>query len=115
MQRFRDKNDLMLWLENNVPRKAIEYAMVDGKIELLGAFKCVVDSGNPCWIIKVTSKRGLSWNIVITPSIFTHKYYVYTVKKVPWKYWWGDSFNKELFCGDRPEVYKKLRAKHSEG
>ncbi|KKK58570.1 hypothetical protein LCGC14_3043070, partial [marine sediment metagenome] len=55
----------MLWLEDNVPRKAIEYAMVDGKIELLGAFSNISDGSNPGWIVKVTSKRGLSWNIVI--------------------------------------------------
>lgn len=105
----------MLWLENNAPRKAIGYAMVDGEIELLGAFSCIHAGSNPGWIVKVTSKRGLSWNIVITVSGKKHVHFAYTIKEVPWKYWWGDSFNKGLFCGDRPDVYKKLRDKHSEG
>ncbi len=97
----------MEWLENNAPRKAIEYAMVDGTIELLGAFSCIADGSNPGWIVKVISKRGLSWNIVITVNTFRHKYFVYTVKKIPWKYYMGG--NRPLYAGDKPEVYKELK------
>ena len=107
MEHFMDRNDLMLWLENNVPRKAIEYAMVDGKIELLGAFSSITANSNSGWIVKVTSKRGLSWNIAIVPSNTKHTYFAYTIKEVPWEYYMGG--NRTLFAGDHPEVYKELK------
>ena len=94
-----------------MPRKAIEYAMVDGKIELLGAFSCITVGSYPGWIIKVTSKRGLSWNIVIIASALKHTHFAYTIKEVPWKYYMGG--NRPLFAGDHPEVYRELKNEQS--
>ncbi len=99
----------MAWLEKNAPRKAIANAMIDGTIELLGFFNPIPQnrSMGMGWIIKITSKRGMFWNVAVAISKFKPKYRAYTTKEVQWENYVGG--NTLLFAGDNPEVYKELR------
>ena len=108
MQQFKTRNDLLSWLENNCPREAIAFAMVTGKIELLGGFDPAPGSSNPGWVVKVTSKWGLHWYIVIVLNKLRHKYNVYTVKDINWKNWVGFNSMNALYQGDNLEDYKRL-------
>ncbi len=107
MKRIRNKNDLLAWLEQNAPRKAIANAMIDGNIELLGFFNLTPGSTNHGWIIRVTSKRKLTWNVAIVVNIYTHNYFTYTIKEVHWENYIGGDI--PLFAGDNPEIYKRLK------
>lgn len=109
MQYIRTRNDLIKWLEENAPRKAIGFAMTDGEIELLGVFSPVPGNCGIGWIVKVTSKHGLSWNVVITINKYIHKYYAYTIKTILWKDYSGGGV--PIFAGDDPDVYKELKKK----
>ena len=110
MKHIRNKNELLEWLEDNAPRKAIANAMLEGKVELLGAFHGSFGGVfNMGWIVKVTSKRGLSWDIVIIISRSKPGYFAYTIKKIPWGSYVGG--NNPLFAGDNPEVYEELKCK----
>ena len=107
MKQIRNKNDLLAWLENNAPRKAIANTMLEGKVELLGFFNPIFAGSNPGWIVRVTSKRGLSWNVVIVISKYSIEYFLYTIKEIPWEnYVGGDT---PLFAGDNPISYQCLR------
>ena len=109
MKQIRNKNDLLAWLEKNAPRKAIANAMLEGKVELFGFFNPVPKNHGMGmgWIIKITSKRGMFWNIAVSISKFKPKYCAYTIEAVLWKNYAGG--NTPLFAGDNPEVYRKLK------
>ena len=108
MKHIRNKNELLAWLEDNAPRKAIANAMLEGKVELFGFFNPVPNSFNAGWIIKVTSKRGLTWNVVVAMDRGGLPiYHAYTVKAILWKNY--RSGNTPLFAGDNSEVYKRWK------
>ncbi len=108
MRHIRNKNDLLAWLEKNAPRKAIANAMIDGRTELLGFFNPIFAGSNPGWIVKITSKRKMSWNVIVTiGKLGLPVYHAYTIKSVSWEnYAGGDT---PLSAGDNPEVYKELK------
>ena len=108
MKHIRNKNDLLAWLEDNAPRKAIANAMIDGNTELCGFFNPAPNSSLAGWVVKITSKRKMPWNVIVTiGKLGLPVYHVYTIKSVSWEnYVGGDT---PLFAGDNPEVYKELK------
>jgi len=107
MTRIKTKNDLINWLGKYSSRRAIQGALLEGKIELLGWFTPAPGSSNPGWIVVVTSKHGLVWNVVVSPRLVTGKLNSYVVDEIDWKNYKGG--NTPLFAGDNPERYKELK------
>ncbi len=105
MKQIRNKNDLLAWLEKNAPRKAVANAMIDGRTELYGFFNPAPNSSLAGWVVKITSKRKMSWNVIVTiGKLGLPVYHVYTIKSVSWEnYVGGDT---PLFAGDNPAEYK---------
>ena len=110
MKHIRNKNELLEWVENNAPRKAIANAMLEGKVELFGFFNPVPNSSLAGWIIRIVSKRRMVWNVMITiGKLGLPVYHAYTAETIFWKnYVGGDT---PLFAGDNPEVYEELKCK----
>ncbi len=106
---IRTRNDLISWLEENAPRRAIARALQEGQVENLGVFFRLYPSLFTGWIIKVESRHKKIWYVVIRES--GHEFIAYQKEKVPWKYWAGDKFKNKLHQGDKPKKYKRLRNK----
>lgn len=112
---IRTRSDLIKWLENNAPRRAIARALQEGQVEHLGGFEHIPPSTLPGWIVKVTSVHNKMWRVVVLANDTKHRYESRIIESVPWKNWsgtnfWSDeSFRDKLFSGDKPEEYKRLR------
>lgn len=119
MIHFQSKNNIINWLIQNCPRKAVVRALIDGKVEFLGGFRPIFPSTLPGWILKVTSIYGGEWNVAVLANDIKHCYEIRIIKSVPWKNWVGlkinirgeSKFFDELFCGDNPERYERLKEK----
>ena len=117
MIHFQSKNNIIDWLIQNCPRKAVVRALIDGDVEFLGGFRSIPPSILPGWILRVTSIYGKKWNIVVLANDVKHCYEIRIIKSIPWKNWIGLKINirgdnillDELFCGDNPEKYEELR------
>lgn len=112
MIHFQSKNDILDWLMDNCPRRPIVRALDHGKVEFLGGFDLIPPSTLPGWILKVTSIYGGKWNVAILANNIKHIYEIRIIKNIPWKNWVGELngiMRIELFCGDNPETYRRLR------
>lgn len=106
---IRTRNDLIYWLMNHAPRRAIARAMEEGKIEVCGGFSRIPCT--PCrdgWIIRITSIFNKTWIIAVKPQLW-EGYRAYIIPKIPWEYYIGDKSDNKLYKGDKPEEYKELR------
>ncbi len=108
MEHIRTRNDLINWLENNAPFKAIKRALQEGRVENLGAFESETNYG---WIVKIISKFDKIWHIRISPLSGLNFYGTILIDCVPWEYWIGDKSTNTLYRGDHPDRYKVLRDK----
>ena len=106
MTRIRTKSQLIALLEEYASRRAIQRAIFEGKIELLGWFTPAPGSFKPGWALEVTSKHGLKWNVVISIGI-TGILHSYVIDKIDWEHYTGGVI--PLFAGDNPGKYSKLR------
>ena len=104
---IRNRNDLIKWLENNAPSRAIARALQEGQVENLGAFEQIILGCQPGWIVKVTSKFNKMWYVAVQPSGHGFKAFSYGI--APWNFWIGGKTKNELYQGDNPERYKELR------
>ena len=117
MTRIRTKSDLIAWLEEYGPNKAVQGALFEGRVELLGWFTPVPGSFKPGWVLEITSKYGLKWIIVVSVGI-TSKLNAYVIDKIEWENYnpecWQNSDPDcgRLFAGDNPKKYKGLRDGH---
>ena len=108
---------MIAWLEGHASRKAIQRAIFEGKIELLGWFTPVPGSFKPGWVIKITSKYHLKWIVAVSVGI-TGKLNAYVIDKIEWENYnpecWqnSDPDCRGLFAGDNPKKYKGLRDEH---
>ncbi len=110
MTHFRNRNDIMKWLEKHARYSIIRRAMQEGSTELLGLFSKMPGFEHEVVIIMVKSKRHSTWYVVIRPDkVLPNKMISYTVNRVPWEDWIGDA--SQEFSGDHPEEYAKLRDK----
>lgn len=107
---IRTRNDLIGWLENNAPRRAIARAMQEGQVEVYGGFKRIPCT--PCrdgWIVRVTSKFDFTWIVAIKPQLWEGYRAYILLDDVPWEFWIGDESENKLYRGDKPLQYKELR------
>jgi hypothetical protein len=107
---IRNKNDLFAILEELPPFPAIGGALDTGKAELLGGFERVPPSKKPGWIIRVTSRRGSVWNVVITVHNSPARVTTWTTQRIPWEHWAGRTDRDAgIYDGDYPLEYMKRR------
>ena len=117
MTRIRTKSDLIAWLEEYAPCRALQKALREAKIELLGWFTLVPGSFKPGWVLEITSKYHLKWIIAVSVGI-TSKLNAYVIDKIEWENYnpecWqnSDPDCRGLFAGDNPKKYKGLRDEH---
>lgn len=104
---IRNRNDLIKWLEENAPTRAIRRSVLEGKVENLGAF----DYSDFCWIVKVVSKFDKIWYIKVTSLPKLNFNGTVLLNKPNWQNWIGDQYQNKLYRGDNPELYKELRDK----
>ena len=118
MNHFQSRTHLILWLENNCPRKAIVRALYEGTVEFYGGFNPVPPTEHPGWIIRVTSVHGKIRYVAVIA--YRDHYGIRILRDVPWGCWCGtykwpvcysndNKFRQQLFSGDHPEEYLKLK------
>ena len=65
------------------------------------------------WIIKIATRHGRKVNIFVMPTRNQKGCPTYRIHctnaSPPWKYWEGDKSENELYRGDHPDEYVKLR------
>ena len=111
MTHFQSRTHIILWLENNCPRKAITRALYEGTVEFYGGFNPVPPTKHPGWIMRVTSAHGRIYYVAVI--CYDRRYGIRILRDVPWDKWYGtdsrDKFGPPLYRGDHPEEYKKLK------
>lgn len=109
MQYIRNRNELIEWLEENIPIKAIVRALLEGEHEVLGAFREIPPGNEPGWIVKITSAHRKVWYVVIQGDRVKHRYTLRCIDSPPWQYWVGDQSDNPMYRGDFLETYKLAR------
>lgn len=113
MVHFQDKTHLLMWLENNCPRKGIVRALRDGTIEHLGGFSRVPPTSHPGWIVRVISVHDREY--IVAVIAYQSRYGIRVLKEVPWVYWNPQTQDGHgmvagtLYSGDDPEGYQERR------
>lgn len=108
--RFRTRHDLISYIANNAPRRAIERAIVEGSVRVLGGFHMVPPNTDPGWIASVMSKHKKVWHVVVSVDEIRHRYRVWIVDEVPWAEWAGEEGrNHPVYDGDDPRKFTLLR------
>ena len=113
MNHFQSRTHLILWLENNCPRPSIVRALYEGTVEFYGGFNPVPPTKHPGWIMGVRSAHGRIYYVAVIA--YRDHYGIRILRDVPWGNWvgtvlWNDSeFRTQMFSGDHPEEYKKLK------
>lgn len=103
---------LVEWIAHHSPSLAIERAIYDSNVEILGWFESIPGSIYPGWIVRITSSlTNLSWNVVVRRIPFnrTKQYRAWITAKIDWSSWNTCNSQNPLIRGDRYEIYKRLR------
>ena len=108
MTHFLERKHLIQWLAKNCARKSVVRAMDEGTVELLGSFKYLGRMRESGWIVKVTSDTGKIWYVEIVPWRKRLAIFISDLLP-PWEDWDGDNFTNQLWCGDNPAEYARLR------
>ena len=103
---IRNRNDLIEYVINHAPYKAIERALLEGEVENYGAFSTIVaERETSGWKIRVKSKTGKEWILIVLADGV-----VAVIDLVMWENWIGDHrLDNILYAGDHPEIYRKER------
>lgn len=108
---FQSKTHIILWLESNCPRPAIVRALYEGQVEFFGGFSPIPPTTHPGWILRTTSAHGKIRYVAII--VYQQRFGIRVLKDVPWGDWVGafcnSGFRVQLYSGDDPEEYKKLK------
>jgi len=108
MIHFRDKMDLVEYIEKRCARASIVRAISEGDVELYGGFRNIPPMHKNGWILRVTSVHDRTWYVVI----LSDKDNTMTIiSSVPWSGWIGDAHaGQSLFEGDNPDDYEQRKA-----
>lgn len=109
MVHFRNRTDLILWLDKSSVSAAVKRALWTGSIELLGGFSRIPPSDYPGWIFKLISRRGKEYLIAIICDTDKKCHRKMELESVPWDLWDGKLGRKTIYEGDRPEKYMELK------
>lgn len=105
MKAWLTHNDLLNWLDQNAPTRAVQRGLRSGlPIIVLGGFKPLPDSNRPGWIVLVNTKTGREYYVAIAIG-FNRDPYAYLIDYIDWK----DYCESEhpLYRGDIPDVARK--------
>ncbi len=112
MVHIRTRNDLFKIAEENLPTPANGEALCIGSIELLGGFERIPPSIHPGWVMIVTSKRGIVWNVALTLWEHPDRVAVWIVQRIPWEKWLGNIDREPgIHDGDNPIEYERWKLK----
>ena len=108
MKNFLTRDQLLDWLDQNAPTKAVQRGLHSGlPVVLLGGFRPVPNSNRPGWIVMVQTKTGREYYVAI--AIGSHRDpYAYLIDYIDWRDYC--SSNHPLYKGDIPDT----AAKHQE-
>ncbi len=108
MNVFTSRIELLSFVQRHIVFKYIKRAMQEGSVENYGAFSKAAEGHNePGWILKITSAKRVVYFISV---VCEENYRLYkTVEGPDWKNWAGGDCENELYRGDHPELYMKLR------
>lgn len=111
MQHFRNRDDLVAWLETRPLRKAIARAMQEGIVEVVGGFYIIPPIYLSGWIVWITSIHKRTWILAIIPDKLSPSgnCKIRTIDEIPWKHWSGGNTTNSLYVGDHPEEYRRLK------
>ena len=111
MIRHFNREKLLDWLEANPPTgmPRIARAMQDGRVELLGVFSPIPPFAHSGWVVKVVSRYGVVWHVVISLDEANKKYFSFLIDNIPWDNYCGEQSSNPLYQGDKPEKYKGFK------
>lgn len=110
---FQSRLHIVSWLAKTCPRKAIVRALNEGQVEFFGGFDPIPPTTHPGWIMRVTSVHSRTWYVAVI--CYDCRFGIRILRDVFWGNWVGtmfwdsDKFRSQMFSGDHPEEYKKLK------
>ena len=103
---IRNRNDLINYILDHEPYKAIGRAIEEGDIENFGAFTSLVNfTKEHGWIVKITSKAKKTWYLAVVADTGQ----IWIVYNVSWGSWVGEMYYGNLNRGDNPKIYKEKK------
>ena len=109
MEHFTNRTELVLWLDEHAPTRAIQRAIWDGSVELLGGFYKIPPSKYPGWIFRLKSKRSTEYLVAIICDTDRRCHRCIEIESVPWREWSGKLDRKSIYEGDNPTLYMELK------
>ncbi len=106
---IRTRDNLIEFLENNLPTNGVHLRALLNHNENLGGFSQIFSLTNSGWIVKIKSKYGNIYYVAVIDKYFN--YAAVLLGDPPWEHWIGDQSGNPLYLGDKPEEYKMLRNK----
>ncbi len=104
---FLTRDQLLNWLDQNAPTKAIQRGLRSGlPVVLLGGFKPLPNSNRPGWIVLVNTKAGREYYVAIAIGS-NRDPYAYLTDYIDWKDYC--SSEHPLYRGDIPEIAAEHR------
>lgn len=108
--RFKTRHDLISYIAENPPRRAVARAIIEGSVRVLGGFQIIPPSLDPGWIVSIMSKHNRVWHVVVSVNEITHRYRVWIIDKVPWAEWSGTlGRNHPVYDGDEPRKFALMK------
>lgn len=105
MKHFRDRSELIEYIENDAPMGSIRIAMQDdSNVEYLGFFHNSLSHVVGMWIVRV-EVGDYEWYVALVRA-FNGRHHVDLIDKgrIPWHMW-----EETEIKSDNPEKYKELR------
>lgn len=108
--RIRTRNDLIKFIEDNIPTSGLLRALLHYN-ENLGGFSKLPVGQSSGWIVKVVTPLTRRENYIVVQPLRTKLGYKIWIllAPVPWEYYDGDSSKNELYQGDQPEIYRRIK------
>lgn len=111
MDRIDTRTELVNYVRDNIPQRAIQRACHNGVVRVLGGFSLISPSTRPGWIISVTSVHGKTWFVAVTSDDHHHVFRTWVVESIPWQFYIGraDRGEYSIYDGDTPEQACRAR------
>jgi hypothetical protein len=99
---IHSRDDLIDVIRGRCPLTSCNRAIDSGEVLVLGGFAPPEGiTGQPHWVLRVTSRHGRVWHVAVLPHSFGVN--VKIIKEVDWKNWLGsDRGAPDIYNGDDP-------------
>ena len=102
MINWRNKTDLINWLQDHAPTPSTKRALQTGQsVTLLGGFKPLPNSNSPGFIVRFESLAGRLYHVAIAVDNF-RSLRTFLIDYIDWGHYVGTDSNHELYRGDVP-------------